>query len=151
MLEKRTEFDSGSIVTQAVEGDAVETYGEEAFLHLVAIERKRTERSNRPFLLLLLDFKHYLGPDTDIAPSMASRLFAGLARGLRETDFVGWYRQGRVLGAVLTHFEDRAATEIASVVTDRLRVDLRGVLPETALQLVQVRAYQRPPGLNDRS
>jgi hypothetical protein len=150
MPENRAELDLSSIGTQ-VEGDAVESYGEDAFLHLVAIERKRTERSNRPFLLLLLDLKHHVGPDADIAPSLAAQLFAGLARCLRETDFVGWYRQGQVLGAVLTHFEDRAVTEIARVVTERLRVELRGILPPAALQLVQVRAYQRPPGLKDRS
>ena len=94
MPENRAEFDLSSIGTQVVEGDAVESYGEEAFLHLVAIERKRTERSTALFCCSCWIPHH--GPDAGIAPSLASQLFAGLARCLRETDFVGWYRQGQV-------------------------------------------------------
>ncbi len=150
MSESRTNFDACSCGL-APEGGAGDSYNEEAFHHLVAVERKRTARSNRPFVLLLLDFKKEQGGEGEIAPSTATKLFAGLERALRETDFVGWYRHGRVVGAVLTHFEDRAMTQIARVVSDRLHSELRRELPAESLRRIQVRAYRRPPNFRNRS
>ena len=150
MPEKLVESDLGSFPVK-LEGGPGESYNEEAFHHLLAIERKRTERSNRPFLLLLLDLKKQVGADADIAPAVADQLFSGFARCLRETDFLGWYRKGRVLGAVLTHLEDQVVAEIANVVSERLRGELVASLPADLLERVQVRAYQRPHSLKGRS
>lgn len=133
-----------------LEGRLGQAYNEEAFQHLLVIELKRSERSNRPFLLLLLDLKEQSGTDRDITPQVATKLFSGLACCLRETDFVGWYREGRVVGAVLTQFEDTLRTEIAHVVDQRVREALRGALPSNALDRLQVRAYRRPPSLKGR-
>src|SRR5580698_10360318 len=90
MPDSRTEFELATLGV-ALEGVPGGSYDEEAFHHLVAIECKRTERSNRPFLLLLLDLQKQFGADADIAPAVAIHLFAGLARCLLETDFMGWY------------------------------------------------------------
>src|ERR1043166_1949489 len=83
-----------------VHGDV---YNEEAFRYLLAVERKRFERSNQHFVLVLAELEH--GPEqTDrMDAAVSARIFAGLTRALRETDVIGWYREGRVAGAVLTH------------------------------------------------
>src|SRR2546427_11929887 len=90
----------------ALEGRLGHAYNEEAFRYFLAIERKRSERSNRPFLLLLVDLKKQQGMTARIDADVAARLFSGLWLCLRETDCVGWFREGRVAGALLTQLAD---------------------------------------------
>ena len=85
----------------ALEDRAGQAYNEEAFRHFLAIERKRAERASRSFLLLLVSLRRQPGMSVAFTPEMASRLFSGLALCVREVDFIGWYREERVAGAVL--------------------------------------------------
>jgi hypothetical protein len=127
-----------------------QAYNEEAFQHLLSIEFKRSERSKRPFLLLLLDLKEQAGTTRDIAPEVAAKLVSSLACCLRETDFIGWYREGQVVGAVLTQSQDVLGAEISHVIGQRVRDALRGTLPASTLERLKMRAYQRPPSLKGR-
>lgn len=135
----------------APEGRVDGAFNEEMFHHFLAIETKRSERSNTPFLLLLLDLKQDSGTDTDIDSTVAARLFSGLSQCLRETDFVGWYIEGQVVGAVLTEFEGASGTEFAQVVRQRLRAVLRAGVASDPFHRLQLRVSQRPPGPKARS
>jgi hypothetical protein len=118
-----------------------EAYNEEAFHHFLAIERKRSEATTRPFLLLLVEFERNLGISIQVGHDMAARVFSGLAESLRETDVIGWYREQRIAGAVLTDLGD-APQAIVPHIADRVRQILRRDLP--AGVGVQVRVYQLP-------
>jgi len=80
---------------------------EEAFHELLAIERARAGRAGRPLRLLHVSLKPGLGQAVEIKPAVADRFFAGLAEALRETDVIGWHREGRVAGAVLVEAPGR--------------------------------------------
>ena len=121
------------------------------FHHFLAIETKRSERSNSPCLLLLIDLKQKPGTDRNIDSVVAARLFAGLSQCLRETDFVGWYLERQIVGAVLTQFEDASGTEFAQVIRQRLRAVLRAGVASDPFHRLQLRVSQRPPDLKDRS
>jgi len=126
-----------------------QAYNEEAFGYFLEIERKRSERSNRPFLLLLVDLKKEPGePEKNLGvdPKVVSKLFSGLWACLRETDFVGWYRDGRVAGAVLTQPADMSRADVSGEVGPRIRQLLCKGLPSGAARRLQVRVYQLPPG-----
>src|SRR5580765_6227311 len=82
-----------------------EAYNEEAFQYLLSVERKRFERSNQPLFLMLVELDSQRGQASMDAP-VAAKVFAGLGDLLRETDMIGWYREGRVVGALLTHHGD---------------------------------------------
>lgn len=135
----------------APEGRAGGAFNEEMFHHFLTIETKRSERSNRPFLLLLLKLKQESGTDTNIDSAVAARLFAGLSQCLRETDFVGWYRERQVVGAVLTQAGGEPSNEIAQVVRQKLHVALRAGVASDPFHRLQVHVYQRPLGLKGRS
>jgi hypothetical protein len=120
-----------------------ETYNEEAFHHFLAIERKRSEASTRPFLLLLVEFDRHLGVPVPIARDVASRLFAALGAALRDTDVIGWYREQRIAGAVLTDLGNAPQT-IMPVITQRVRAFLQCELRDGLASSVQVRLYQLP-------
>lgn len=126
-----------------------ETYNEETFHYFLALERRRAERSGRPFLLLLVELKDEAGQSLSIEPMVASKLFAVLRLCLRETDFTGWYRQDLAAGAVLTELGDRPWTEGTGPVAPRVRAALCESLPPDITSFLQVPVYHFRPTLNN--
>ena len=128
----------------ALEGRLGHAYNEEAFRYLLAIERKRSERSDRPFLLLLIDLKEPEGANARLDSMAASNLFSNLWLCLRETDCVGWYHEERVAGAVLTELGDRRPTEVSRLIGQRVNARLYERLPSDVARCLRVRIYQHP-------
>jgi lipopolysaccharide/colanic/teichoic acid biosynthesis glycosyltransferase len=90
---------------------------EESFHRAIALERRRTERSRKPFLLMLVDISEILvqGDEQEISDEVLGLLFLAT----RETDLIGWYEVG-VVGVMFTEItlEDRGA--ILQVMMDRV-------------------------------
>ena len=122
-------------------GDA---YNEEAFRYFLEVERKRSELSNRPFVLLLVDLKKQSLAALEIDVPSAQKLLSALSVCVRETDFIGWYRARSVAGAVLTQHSDTAGADLQEVVSRRIAQVLREGLPSELASLVRVRVYQLP-------
>jgi len=69
------------------------------FLRLLALERKRTERSGRGFVLMLLD------PGTLLTSKSKEPVLQKLLQvleAIRETDLKGWYKDGTSIGVIFT-------------------------------------------------
>jgi hypothetical protein len=128
----------------ALEGLCGEAHNEEAFQYLLWIERKRSERSGRTFLLMLVGLTETPGVSARIDPTVAAALFSGLRLCLRETDFAGWYREGRVAGAVLTESRNRPGTDVSRLVGQRVSGVLCARLPSDVARRLRVRVYQEP-------
>jgi lipopolysaccharide/colanic/teichoic acid biosynthesis glycosyltransferase len=73
---------------------------EATFRQMIAIERKRTERSKSPFVLMLLE------ADSDQGSKKAKATLDTVTKVLitssRDTDLIGWYQDGVTLGAIFT-------------------------------------------------
>jgi hypothetical protein len=119
-------------------------YNEEAFRYFLQIERKRASRSNSRFLLLLVDLKGDERQSAGFDTATSVKLFASMLPCLRETDFIGWYRQGRVASAVLTQVGEAPGIEVSNLVACRLREALGQSLPRHIWRRLQVRGYQVP-------
>jgi len=82
-------------------------FNQESFHRVISLERRRTERSRKPFLLMLLDMGEHLpsGASEKSLPQLLSALLAAT----RETDVIGWYESNRVIGVMFTEIclEDR--------------------------------------------
>jgi len=118
---------------------AGEAYNEEAFQYLLALERDRFGRTNRPFALVLIDE----GRDSTelFEPGDAARLFAVLAGTLRESDVIGWYQAGRVVGAMLTPLGDAPLADVSDRMRERIGKALRAQLPQRIAERLHVRLY----------
>jgi hypothetical protein len=102
-------------------------YNQEAFHHLLTLERERCRRWGRHFLLLLVDAEATSGGSLPWEPWLARRLFWTLSRCLRESDFVGWYVDHRIAGAVLTELGEEPRADVAGLVAGRVNNALRPV------------------------
>lgn len=80
---------------------------ESAFHKMISRERRRTERSRKPFLLMLLD----LGEEypSEAVEKNLNKLLGALSASTRETDAAGWYKNNCIVGVMFTEFslEDR--------------------------------------------
>jgi lipopolysaccharide/colanic/teichoic acid biosynthesis glycosyltransferase len=96
-------------------------YGKSHFQHMLRVERKRTERSKRPFLLLLLDISQLMGLDTH--REILDRIKTALAASLREVDIRGWYEHHKTIGVIFTemgHIDVNATERIIHKIYGRL-------------------------------
>jgi hypothetical protein len=117
-------------------------YNEEAFHYLLTVEYKRFERSNRPFVLALIEDAAVAPEPPRIRPAVSSTVFAALAHSLRETDVIGWYREGRVVGALLTHLGDRPLAEVSRLMSGKITRALHEGLSGRSAERLDVKIYQ---------
>jgi hypothetical protein len=117
-------------------------YSEEAFRYFLGLERKRAERSGRSLLLLLVNLAADPNGAQSLAPEISSKLFSGLSVCVRDVDFIGWYRHGRVAGAVLTQGPDSPALEASDQIAQRVTELLRRRLSGQVAARLQIRVLQ---------
>jgi hypothetical protein len=120
-------------------------YHEDAFLYFLDIERARAGRSNHDLRLLVATLEPIPGRPVPIPPASASRLFESLRRSLRETDVTGWYRQGRVAGAVLSARADVPGPRMTGAIEQRVGDRIRQRLPAKVARGLRVRVIQLGP------
>jgi lipopolysaccharide/colanic/teichoic acid biosynthesis glycosyltransferase len=73
---------------------------EDTFHTMLALERRRAERSRKPFVLMLLD-AHALFQNGN-SGRLLEQLTSAVLTSSRETDLIGWYKQGSILGVIFT-------------------------------------------------
>jgi lipopolysaccharide/colanic/teichoic acid biosynthesis glycosyltransferase len=106
-------------VTRMLTGghDSVDTgmLSEALFARLMAVERKRSERSGRRFVLMLLERGAQIKPGQK--DDLLAKLVDVVRRTLRETDLMGWHRDREVIGVILTELgtgNDQAVVQAVS-------------------------------------
>jgi lipopolysaccharide/colanic/teichoic acid biosynthesis glycosyltransferase len=90
---------------------------------MISWERRRTDRSNQPFLLSLLD----VGREISSGPNgqLLSRLLSALSNSIRETDVIGWYVENTVIGVIFTEITVDARSSTVTTLMGRLTNTLR--------------------------
>jgi lipopolysaccharide/colanic/teichoic acid biosynthesis glycosyltransferase len=84
---------------------------ENVFHSMLTLERRRAERSGKPFVLMLLDANLEYGSAAVILEEAAEVIMATK----RETDLAGWYKKSDILGVIFTEVSiegERPLTEI---------------------------------------
>jgi hypothetical protein len=125
----------------------LEPYDERTFQYLLGLEQRRSDRSGRPFVLVLVDTGTDGNSRARIDPEVATTIFSGLSQCLRETDFLGWYEDGRRAGAVLTELGDGPGSDSRELINEKVltRGFLERLPSDVARQLqIQVTRYPTP-------
>ena len=100
-----------------------EVLDEKNFKRRIATERKRTERSRKPFLLMLLNGGKSHGPESDAKTLDA--MISILLLSIRETDVIGWYKDRTTVGIIFTCLEDNDKNSILAIILGRVNTTLR--------------------------
>lgn len=96
---------------------------EEEFRRTIAIERKRTERSKSPFLLMLLETVGR--EDSKKKGATLNAVVSALMLSSRGTDIIGWYRENAIVGAIFTGLVGGDRTSIANMIIERVSATLK--------------------------
>src|SRR6185312_15874972 len=92
----------------------------DAFVRRLHLEQKRTERSRRPFVLMLLESATLFGTDPKRGPGQQIR--SVLSSATRETDIKGWQEEGKTLGVIFTELGSTDAASVGQLLDAKLRV-----------------------------
>jgi exopolysaccharide biosynthesis polyprenyl glycosylphosphotransferase len=111
----------------SVSGGEREVLNEETFKKMLAIERKRTERSKEPFLLMLLEAGKQQQPPEKSSRALDS-MVSVLLQSTRETDVIGWYKERTTVGAIFTGLVVNDKNSILSMILSRVSTTLRDEL-----------------------
>ena len=96
---------------------------EGTFKRMISVERKRTERSRKPFLLMLLDTGDCKGPAKN--GKTLEKIVCALLASTRETDVTGWYKDWATVGVMFTELEVDDKNSILSTMLTRVSTTLR--------------------------
>src|SRR5690242_2926274 len=112
---------------------------EPSFLFALSQERKRSERSGKPFLLLLMSasFQGKKGDD------LAARVVQSLQTSTREIDTAGWYEYGGAIGVLYTELPDNSAEAVQAILT-RLTTSLSQYLAPQELDAISITCHLYP-------
>ena len=111
-----------------------EVLGEEVFRKMISLERKRSERTQRPFVLLLMDTGR--PQPTEKNGRILLDILSALQSATRETDVMGWYETNAAVGLMFTEIT-LENNLILSTILGRISDVLRGRL--TTEQFSQIK------------
>jgi lipopolysaccharide/colanic/teichoic acid biosynthesis glycosyltransferase len=99
------------------------------FVQMLRLERRRSERSGRPFVLVLIGAEKF---HRDSRGLLFYRIATAITKATRETDVLGWYKQDLTMGLLLT--------ELGSV--DAAKIDLlREKISDVVRQAVDAETF----------
>ena len=85
---------------------------------MLRLERKRTERSQRRFVLMLLDACGLVKEDESL--ETLHKVMAVLSHSIRETDIKGWYKDDSVIGVIYTELGSADGKTVANALMTKV-------------------------------
>jgi exopolysaccharide biosynthesis polyprenyl glycosylphosphotransferase len=112
-------------------------------------ERKRTDRSGKPFVLMLLDGTEIF--QSEIRHSTLQRMVSTLESTVRETDTYGWYQNGAVIGVLFTEMGNVDTATAADTIVDKVTGALREGLGTALFKEIAVTIHVFPDGTHKKA
>jgi lipopolysaccharide/colanic/teichoic acid biosynthesis glycosyltransferase len=105
---------------------------ESAFSQMLRLERRRTERSARQFMLVLISSQ---GFHAELGGTLVQRITTAMSSATRETDILGWYEGDLTLGLLMTEIGEPSPMAI-EVIKRRISAVVQAALrPDNRYQL----------------
>jgi lipopolysaccharide/colanic/teichoic acid biosynthesis glycosyltransferase len=128
-------------------GDAlVKALTETAFRRLLCQERKRSERSRKSFLLMLVQHKSPKLHDEKPAWDRVVKPLAGL---IRETDTLGWFESNSVLGVIFSELGGAELSAAVESIESKTLSALHRALHATQVEALEISFYSYPQSWKD--
>lgn len=108
---------------------------EDVFNSLLAIERKRTERTGDPFVLMLIDFTLLI---QELGVRNIERIGKEVSSGIRDNDIVGWYRYPDKIAILFTALGNVVRSQVEKVLREKAMERLHDLLPPNDYKRVAI-------------
>lgn len=128
-------------LTMATEAEVLTQH---SFRRRIMVERKRSERSKEGVLLVLID----AGKRADNAAKgnvcVSDQIIAAMLQTMRDTDVIGWYEEGTVVGMILTEIDSTIRSVAISSILHRVNGALAEHLPFDQVSQISISFYMFP-------
>jgi lipopolysaccharide/colanic/teichoic acid biosynthesis glycosyltransferase len=124
-----------------------EILNERTFKRMISIERKRTERSRRPFLLMLLDTGNR--EDSKKNGEALNKILPTLLAATRTIDVTGWYKSRCVVGVLFTEFAIDDRISIQSTMLTKVSTKLQDDLTSEQFKQISISFHFFPDDWDD--
>jgi lipopolysaccharide/colanic/teichoic acid biosynthesis glycosyltransferase len=112
---------------------------QDRFPRMLFLERKRSERSERSFVLMLLESAKLLRSGSQ---NTLDRVLSTLANSTRDTDIKGWYQEHFTIGVIFTELGSQAdGKSVASALLSKVTTALSSTL--TINEINEIRIWLR--------
>jgi lipopolysaccharide/colanic/teichoic acid biosynthesis glycosyltransferase len=92
--------------------------GEDAFMSMLYLERRRAERAQKRFVLLLVDVKDAISDhQKNRTVQKITQTLCGITR---ETDLIGWYLKDHLIGLIATEIGKASSKEVREKISAKL-------------------------------
>jgi len=115
---------------------------ENNFQRVIAIERKRTERSKAPFVLMLLEATNH--QESEKTGKALECIVAALLSSSRDTDIVGWYKANNTVGALFTGLVANDKSVILRTILGRVSATLQSELTFDQFNQISISLHYFP-------
>lgn len=120
--------------------------GEDAFHQMVYLEKKRSERSGKPFLLMRINIKGARSRGEKM--TIFNAVNKTLSSTLRETDIRGWFEQDFIIGVIFTEIGATDVNRAHSRIHEKIYGSLRQELSSQDMEHLVI-SYQVSSGLGE--
>jgi sugar transferase (PEP-CTERM system associated) len=114
--------------------------GEESFHGMLRLESKRQDRSQKIFLLMLIDANTIESASERL--EILRKIWSIRISALRETDIMGWYVKGCTLGIIFTEIGDAGLEQAKESILSKTREHLRHILLPRDLERLSLSVHQ---------
>jgi lipopolysaccharide/colanic/teichoic acid biosynthesis glycosyltransferase len=114
----------------------------EQFRQMLARERKRSERSRKHLVLMLIDG----GLKNKKTDALLEQIAVVLCASIRETDLAGWFEANSVFGVIFTEFGDCDVSAAVKIIEAKVTAALQNSFKATQLSSLQISFYAFPEG-----
>jgi lipopolysaccharide/colanic/teichoic acid biosynthesis glycosyltransferase len=119
------------------------------FESILTLERKRAERSGKPFALMLLHATHFL--QNGVRGRLLKNVLIALASATRDTDLIGWYEEDAVLGVIFTEIDLNNKDSVLATLHARVRSTLEKQISLHQLKQIAISVYVFPEQVDQNS
>jgi lipopolysaccharide/colanic/teichoic acid biosynthesis glycosyltransferase len=118
---------------------------EKTFNRILELERKRSERSKRPFMLMLLSLDRLTGAEN--VDNIHASIFSCLNSAKRDIDVLGWYKHNSIAGMIFTEILDPQDGSVAETIVERVKTSLALNLGADEIKKIVIDIYFFPEKL----
>ena len=149
VTELESKAERNAPASEAARVQNLEVLPEEHFHRMVCLERKRAERSGKPFLLMLLDTGRFSPSEKN--GRLLQNLFSALALSTRDTDVTGWYKNHSVVGVMFTEISVDLKQSIMGTMLLRVSSALRDCLTLEQFSQINISFHLFPEEWGDET
>jgi exopolysaccharide biosynthesis polyprenyl glycosylphosphotransferase len=114
----------------------------QSFRRMLYLEQRRTERSRRRFVLMLLESESLLTAGEN--EETFDQIVEALSRSTRETDVTGWYETGSVIGIIFTEIGPSEGRSVASAILAKVSAALTSTLSIEQINQISISFHVFP-------